>query len=144
MALYESPSSPSLTSQFLTNCLQTVQSNGGADEVPICIQLTGLLDAQGVAYKAAKVINHPTIPGDIWMWKSLGAKFLATSTRINIAGIRGTWSFVNDPNSADMLLDLNGDTVAKQSNGLMHFGSDIPAVEGGVLVSVIGVPVEAC
>lgn len=79
------------------------------------------------------------------MWKTQGGKYLTTSTRINIgSGIRGNWTFVQDPNSSDMILDLDGDTVAKLDQYGMHFGSDTPAAVVGVLVTVVGVPVEAC
>lgn len=68
-----------------------------------------------------------------------------TSTRINIgSGIRGNWTFINDPASADFLLDLEGDTVAKQAGGAIHFGSHIPLGEGGELISLAGVPVLSC
>lgn len=79
------------------------------------------------------------------MWKTQGAKYLMTSTRINIgSGIRGNWTFVQDPNSSDMILDLDGDTVAKLDQWGMHFGSDTPPTVVGPLVTVVGVPVEAC
>lgn len=90
------------------------------------------------------MVNHPTVNEDIWMWKTLGAKLLHTSTYLYIAGTRGDWGFVNDPNSGDLLLDLNGDTVAKVSSGYVYFGSDIPAAEGGTQISLVGVSVEAC
>lgn len=51
---------------------------------------------------------------------------------------------MQDPNSNDMILALNGDTAAKQTNGGMHFGSDIPVALGGEPVTVVGVSVEAC
>lgn len=80
------------------------------------------------------------------MWKTIGAKQLFTSTRINITGTRGNWMFVSDPGSADMLLSLDGDTVAGVSMGgrIVHFGSDIPAAVGAVAVEIVGIPVDSC
>ncbi|KAL0635219.1 hypothetical protein Q9L58_005865 [Maublancomyces gigas] len=119
-------------------------STGAADEVPVCVQLLDIVDAQGVHYAGAKIINHPGITEDLFMWKTYGAKYLMSSTRLNIAGTRGDWTFVQDPSSTDLLLSLNGDTVAKQTEYGVHFGSDIPVAEGGVLISLVGVEVEAC
>lgn len=110
----------------------------------MCVQLLDIADAQGVHYGGAKIINHPGITEDLFMWKTYGAKYLMSSTRLNIAGTRGNWTFVQDPSSADLLLSLNGDTVAKQTEYGVHFGSDIPVAEGGVLISLVGVEVEAC
>lgn len=99
-----------------------------------------------MTFKAAKVITHPTITEDLWLWKSIGAKQLATSTRINIAGIRGDWAFVSVPGSADMVLALDGDTVAGVSDGgnIMHFGADTPVSLGAVPLTVVGIPVDSC
>lgn len=99
---------------------------------------------QGPPSKAAIVINHPGIDEALWMWNSLGAKFLGTSTRINIAGVPANWTFVQEEGCPDHVLELNGDTVAKQSGGIMHFGSSIPASVGGEFVTVVGVPVASC
>lgn len=78
------------------------------------------------------------------MWNSLGAKFLGTSTSINIAGTRGNWTFVREEGCSDFVLNLNGENVAKQADGIMHFGSSIPASVGGELVTVVGLPVASC
>lgn len=78
------------------------------------------------------------------MWNSLGGKYLATSTRLNIAGTRGNWTFVREQGYSDFVLDLNGDTAAKEADGYMHFGSSIPASVGGDPVTVVGVPVASC
>lgn len=98
-------------------------------------------------FAGAKVLTHPSsVAEDIWLWKSLGAKQLATSTRINIAGIRGNWTFVGDGASADMLLALDGETAAGVSSGggVVHFGADVPVAVGALPVVVVGVPVESC
>lgn len=51
---------------------------------------------------------------------------------------------MNDPSSTDLILALNGDTVAENSDGYVHFGSDIPVSVVGTPISLVGLSVDAC
>lgn len=110
----------------------------------MCVQLLKIIDSNGDHFGGAKIINHPTVASDMFLWKTYGAKYLMSSTLQNLVGTPGNWTFVQDHSYTNILLALDGDTVAKTTEWGVAFGSDIPAAVGGELISLVGVQVEAC
>lgn len=91
---------------------------------------------------AARVLDHPGIDVDIYMWQSLAAKILAYSIKQEITGRPGSWGF--EKVDGKLLLNLEGDTNARavyiQDQGYqVYFGSDIPAGEVGTDIVLVGV-----